>query len=133
MKLQIPVNAPAKPNDYTAYPDASGRFGDYGGRYVPETLMPLVHELDAAYTAAKNDPAFQAELRSFRPGLAYLSLYLGFEGDIQAAGASAANVWIYESLDIGSVFYMSALLYPDDHKPGEPNALESWLAELERA
>ncbi len=37
------------------------------------------------------------------------------------------------SLDIGSVFYMSALLYPDDHKPGEPNALESWLAELERA
>jgi tryptophan synthase beta chain len=59
------VNAPAKPNDYTAYPDASGRFGDYGGRYVPETLMPLVHDLDAAYTAAKNDPAFQAELRSF--------------------------------------------------------------------
>ncbi len=37
------------------------------------------------------------------------------------------------SLDIGSVFYMSALLYPDDHKPCEPNALESWLAELERA
>lgn len=37
------------------------------------------------------------------------------------------------SLDIGSVFYMSALLYPDDHKPGEPNTLESWLAELERA
>jgi hypothetical protein len=37
------------------------------------------------------------------------------------------------SLDIGSVFYMSALLYPDDHKPGEPNTLETWLAELERA
>jgi hypothetical protein len=37
------------------------------------------------------------------------------------------------SLDIGSVFYMSALLYPDDHKPGEPNTLEIWLAELERA
>ncbi len=55
----------AKPNDYTAYPDASGRFGDYGGRYVPETLMPLVHELDAAYRAAKADPAFQAELSSF--------------------------------------------------------------------
>jgi tryptophan synthase beta chain len=57
------VNAPsAKPNDYAAYPDANGRFGDYGGRYVPETLMPLVHELDAAYAAAKADPAFQAEL-----------------------------------------------------------------------
>lgn len=37
------------------------------------------------------------------------------------------------SLDIGSVFYMSALLYPDDHKPGEPNTLETWLAELERS
>jgi tryptophan synthase beta chain len=46
------VNAVAKPNDYTAYPDAAGRFGDYGGRYVPETLMPLVHDLDAAYSAA---------------------------------------------------------------------------------
>ena len=57
------MNAPsAKPNDYAAYPDANGRFGDYGGRYVPETLMPLVHELDAAYRAAKADPAFQAEL-----------------------------------------------------------------------
>lgn len=37
------------------------------------------------------------------------------------------------SLDIGSVFYMSALLYPDDHKPGEPNTLEIWLTELERS
>ncbi len=36
------------------------------------------------------------------------------------------------SLDIGSVFYMSALLYPDDHQPGQPNNLELWLAELER-
>ena len=65
MKLQSPVNAPAKPNDYTAYPDAAGRFGDFGGRYVPETLMPLVHDLDGAYSAAKADPAFQAELNSF--------------------------------------------------------------------
>jgi len=56
------VNAPAKPNDYSAYPDSRGRFGDYGGQYVPETLMPLVHELDAAYEAAKADPTFQAEL-----------------------------------------------------------------------
>jgi tryptophan synthase beta chain len=57
------LNARAKPNDYSAYPDASGRFGDYGGRYVPETLMPLVLELDRAYAAAKADPAFQGELR----------------------------------------------------------------------
>ncbi|HXQ10571.1 MAG TPA: tryptophan synthase subunit beta [Caulobacteraceae bacterium] len=58
------MNAPAKPNDYSAYPDASGRFGDYGGRYVPETLMPLVLELDRAYAEAKADPKFQAELAS---------------------------------------------------------------------
>jgi tryptophan synthase beta chain len=50
------------PNDYAAYPDANGRFGDYGGRYVAETLMPLVLELDRAYSAAKADPAFRAEL-----------------------------------------------------------------------
>ena len=59
------MNAPAIPNDYSAYPDAAGRFGDYGGRYVPETLMPLVHQLDAAYRAAKTDEAFQAELGGF--------------------------------------------------------------------
>ena len=59
------MNAVAPPNDYAAYPDAAGRFGDYGGRYVPETLMPLVHELDAAYAAAKADEGFQAELKGF--------------------------------------------------------------------
>ncbi|MDB5433379.1 MAG: trpB [Caulobacter sp.] len=65
------MNAPSRPNDYAAYPDADGRFGDYGGRYVAETLMPLVHDLDGAYTAAKNDPAFQAELTG------YLTHYVG--------------------------------------------------------
>lgn len=65
------MDAPARPNDYTAYPDAKGRFGDYGGQYVPETLMPLVHDLDAAYAAAKADPAFQAELAG------YLTHYVG--------------------------------------------------------
>jgi len=59
------VNAPLKPNDYAAYPDAEGRFGDYGGRYVAETLMPLVLELERAYGEAKADPAFQAELDGY--------------------------------------------------------------------
>ena len=59
------MNSPDKPNDYSAYPDAKGRFGDYGGLYVAETLMPLVLELDRAYAAAKADPAFQAELGGF--------------------------------------------------------------------
>ena len=59
------MNAPAKPNDWSAYPDAEGRFGDYGGRYVAETLMPLVLELDRAYAAAKADPEFQRQLTDF--------------------------------------------------------------------
>jgi tryptophan synthase beta chain len=59
------------PNDYSAWPDAAGRFGDFGGRYVAETLMPLVLELDRAYAAAKADPAFQAELAG------YLTHYVG--------------------------------------------------------
>jgi len=57
-------------NSY-AWPDAEGRFGPYGGRFVPETLMPLIHELDAAYKKAKADPGFQAELDG------YLEHYVG--------------------------------------------------------
>jgi tryptophan synthase beta chain len=49
--------------DGSAYgPDARGRFGEFGGRYVPETLMGPVEELDRAWQAARRDPAFQAEL-----------------------------------------------------------------------
>ena len=40
----------------------AGLFGTYGGRYVPETLIPALDELDAAWDAAYADPAFQAEL-----------------------------------------------------------------------
>jgi tryptophan synthase beta chain len=43
-------------------PDARGRFGRFGGRYVPETLVPALEELAAAYDAARSDPAFGAEL-----------------------------------------------------------------------
>ena len=43
-------------------PDARGRYGPYGGRYVPETLMSLLDDLEAAYRVAKEDPGFQAEL-----------------------------------------------------------------------
>lgn len=43
-------------------PDASGRFGPYGGRYVPETLVGALDELTRQYEEARDDPAFQAEL-----------------------------------------------------------------------
>jgi tryptophan synthase beta chain len=47
-------------------PDDEGRFGIYGGRFVAETLMPLILDLEAAYRAAQNDPEFTAELASLR-------------------------------------------------------------------
>lgn len=46
----------------TILPDARGRFGPYGGRFVPETLVPALEELTAAYRAAREDAAFQEEL-----------------------------------------------------------------------
>ncbi len=59
------MNMSPRSNDYAAYPDADGRFGEFGGRYVPETLFPAIQGLEAAYDAAKADPAFQAELNAF--------------------------------------------------------------------
>jgi len=51
-------------NTYRAGPDETGHFGIFGGRYVPETLMPLLSEVEEAYEAAKADPAFRAEFDS---------------------------------------------------------------------
>jgi len=51
--------------DNTAFPDENGRFGDFGGRYVAETLMPPILELEKAYEEAKVDPDFLAELDEF--------------------------------------------------------------------
>jgi tryptophan synthase beta chain len=53
---------PSHPSSAQSLPDASGHFGQFGGMFVPETLMAPLQELAAAYTAAKTDPAFQAEL-----------------------------------------------------------------------
>jgi tryptophan synthase beta chain len=44
------------------FPDARGRYGDYGGQFAPVTVMPALAELEAAYREARNDPAFNAEL-----------------------------------------------------------------------
>ena len=49
-----------QPNSFRTGPDERGHFGLYGGRFVAETLMPLILELERAYAAAKNDPRFQA-------------------------------------------------------------------------
>lgn len=49
-------------NTWDQCPDANGRFGEFGGRYVAETLMPLILDLEREYRAAKQDPAFKAEM-----------------------------------------------------------------------
>ena len=48
------------------YPDARGRYGDFGGRFVPETLMCALEELEQAYEEARNDPQFQETLRDYQ-------------------------------------------------------------------
>ena len=50
-------------NSFMTGPDENGRFGDFGGRFVSETLMPLILELDACYAHAKTDPDFWAEMQ----------------------------------------------------------------------
>ena len=59
------ASADTRPNALSAWPDARGRFGDYGGRFVAETLMPNILELEAAYEDAKRDVNFQREMEEF--------------------------------------------------------------------
>ena len=61
----------AAPNTYRAGPDERGHFGMFGGRFVAETLMPLILEVERAYAKARKDPAFDAELKH------YLTHYVG--------------------------------------------------------
>jgi len=51
-----------RPNTFRSGPDEHGKFGVFGGRYVAETLMPLILEVEKAYVAAKKDPAFKARM-----------------------------------------------------------------------
>ncbi len=75
------------PNSFRTGPDERGHFGIFGGRFVAETLMPLILDLERHYEAAKKDPAFHAELNNLlthyvgRPSPLYfaerLTEYLG--------------------------------------------------------
>jgi len=64
MKKEPVVNASSKLNSYRTGPDERGRFGIFGGRFVAETLMPLILDLQKAYDEAKQDPEFHAELKN---------------------------------------------------------------------
>ncbi|WP_420391453.1 tryptophan synthase subunit beta [Acuticoccus sp.] len=57
-----------RPNTYRSGPDERGRFGIFGGRFVAETLMPLILDLEAAWGEARQDPAFAAELAELGRG-----------------------------------------------------------------
>ncbi len=95
-------------------PDARGRFGLFGGRYVPETLIPALDALTEEYSRARSDPAFQAEYRAYlrdyvgRPSLLYLAenlsrrlggprIYLKRE-DLNHTGAHKINNTIGQAL-----------------------------------
>ncbi len=54
-----------QPNSFRTGPDDHGHFGIYGGRFVAETLMPLILDLEQAYAQAIADPAFQKEMDFF--------------------------------------------------------------------
>ena len=58
------MSKPVEPNSYKTGPDENGHFGIFGGRYVAETLMPLILDLEKHYEAAKTDPEFAAEVGS---------------------------------------------------------------------
>ncbi len=60
-----------QPNSFRTGPDEGGHFGNYGGRFVAETLMPLILELENAYAKAKTDPQFKKEMDG------YLTHYVG--------------------------------------------------------
>ncbi|WP_448657566.1 tryptophan synthase subunit beta [Sphingomonas sp. CJ99] len=87
------------PNSYRAQPDERGHFGQFGGRYVAETLMPLILELEAAYRSAKADPAFAAQFDDLlehyvgRPSPLYYAERLTEELRKDAGEGMGAQIW----------------------------------------
>ncbi|EFM58560.1 tryptophan synthase, beta subunit [Brucella sp. BO2] len=96
------LNKPVAPNSYKTGPDEEGMFGIFGGRFVAETLMPLILELQQAYETAKNDPEFKAELNALstfyagRPSKLYYAEGLTKHlRDISAAQSLGGGAKIY--------------------------------------
>jgi tryptophan synthase beta chain len=88
-----------QPNSYRTQPDERGHFGQFGGRYVAETLMPLILDLEREYRAAKEDPAFHAQFDDLlehyvgRPSPLYFAPRLTEELAKGAAPGMGAQVW----------------------------------------
>ena len=88
------------------------------GTMVTERADHVISDIGLANTLACLDPSvagpWREQARTLAPGLVYMALYIGLEGDIAAAGASSANHWIYDSDDIGRAWQQPA----DEDAPG---------------
>ena len=93
------MNANPNANSFRNQPDDRGHFGQFGGRYVAETLMPLILDLEAEYRRAKDDPAFHAEFDDLlehyvgRPSPLYFAPRLTEELRKSAPAGRGAQVW----------------------------------------
>jgi tryptophan synthase beta chain len=93
------TNAAPQLNSYRNQPDAQGHFGQFGGRYVAETLMPLVLDLEKHYRAAQADPAFKAQFDDLlehyvgRPSPLYYAERLTEELRKAAPEGKGAQIW----------------------------------------
>ena len=77
----------------TSLPDGGGHFGPYGGRFVPEVLMAPIEELEQAYLAARQDPAFHAELNGLLANYAGRPTPLYFASRL-TEHLRGARIWI---------------------------------------
>ena len=93
------TTAELTPNSFRNQPDDRGHFGQFGGRYVAETLMPLVLDLEREYRAAKQDPAFAAQFDDLlehyvgRPSPLYYAERLTEEVRKTAPAGKGAQIW----------------------------------------
>ena len=90
---------PTRPNSFANQPDERGHFGQFGGRYVSETLMPLILDLEREYRAAKQDAAFHEQFEDLlehyvgRPSPLYYAERLTEELRKDAPAGKGAQVW----------------------------------------
>jgi len=88
-----------KPNSFRNQPDEKGHFGQFGGRYVAETLMPLILDLETEYRAAKSDTAFKAQFEDLlehyvgRPSPLYYAERLTERLRADAPAGKGAQIW----------------------------------------
>lgn len=93
------TTAELTPNSFRNQPDERGHFGQFGGRYVAETLMPLVLDLEREYRAAQRDPAFAAQFDDLlehyvgRPSPLYYAERLTEEVRKHASAGKGAQIW----------------------------------------